>query len=50
LNYLADLNEACAYAHECVPDLPTLHEPWSVLASIAVVMFAAMMLTGGKRA
>jgi hypothetical protein len=47
LSYLAELNEACAYAHECAP---TLQEPWSVLLAIAVVTFAAMMLTGGEKA
>jgi hypothetical protein len=50
MSYLEELNTACAYAHECFPDLPTLHEPWSVLLAIAAVMFAAMMLTGGEKA
>ena len=50
MNYLAELNEACAYAHECAPNLPTLQEPWSVLTAIAVVAVVAMALTGGERA
>lgn len=50
MNYLEELNTACAYAYECFPDLPTLHEPWSVLTAIAIVTTAAMALTGRERA
>jgi hypothetical protein len=50
LNYLAELNEACAYAYECAPNIPTLQEPWSVLTAIAFVAVVAMALTGGEKA
>jgi hypothetical protein len=40
-NYLQDLSEACAYAHECAPDLSalTLPAPFAALASISAVCF-----------
>jgi len=39
--YLEEWNEACAYAHECVPDMPLAHAPgpFFALASIAAVCF-----------
>ena len=48
--YLQTMNESCAYAYECFPNVPTLPEPWSVLTAIAAVAVVAMALTGGEKA